>query len=258
MEQDVSERGVPTDEGWLRGRRVWTVTAGVDVVSGLAAGFLDHGARVAQLSDDADTLAAAPEGVVRVSGTFDSQPAADAGVAALAEAAGPPDLVVIGMLPRAAMRLAPLSALSEGEWRLGACDGLRALAYVLRALGPRIKDRGVAVVVVGPSLSLVGCPQLVALTTLLEGQRGMVKSVARQWGGADVTLNWIAAAPRALSPLFDAAPLAAKPDAVSVALGRPLDPRREIAPVIGFLGSPAGRAITGASLTLDGGEWMVP
>ena len=43
-----------------------------------------------------------------------------------------------------------------------------------------------------------------------------------------------------------------------MALGRPLDPRREIAPIVGFLASPAGRAITGASLTLDGGEWMVP
>jgi NAD(P)-dependent dehydrogenase (short-subunit alcohol dehydrogenase family) len=98
----------------------------------------------------------------------------------------------------------------------------------------------------------------VALTTLLEGQRGLMKSVARQWGAEGVSLNWIAVAPRALSARFDDAPLAAKPDEVSVALGRPLDLRAEVAPVIGFLASPAGRAITGATLTLDGGEWMVP
>ena len=249
---------VPADEAWLRDRQVWAITGGVDGMSGLAAGFLDCGAQVAQLGDDAETLAAAPDGVTRISGTFDTQAAADAGVAALAEAVGAPDLVVVSLLPRAAMRIAPLSALSEDEWRLGACDGLRTLVYLLRALSPRIKGRGVAVVLVGPSLSLVGCPEMVALTTLLEGQRGMVKSIARQWGGSGVTLNWVAVAPRALSPLFDAAPLAAKPDAVSVALGRPLDPRREIAPIIGFLGSGAGRAITGACLTLDGGEWMVP
>ena len=29
-------------------------------------------------------------------------------------------------------------------------------------------------------------------------------------------------------------------------------------PVIQVLGSEAGRAITGATLVLDGGEWMVP
>ena len=90
-------------------------------------------------------------------------------------------------------------------------DGLRAVMYLLRALGPVMKPRGGAIVVVGPSLSLVGCPQLVALSTLLEGQRGMVKSVARQWGSTGVTLNWLAVAPSALSPLFDTAPLAAKP-----------------------------------------------
>src|SRR2546430_9136161 len=38
-----------------------------------------------------------------------------------------------------------------------------------------------------------------------------------------VTVNWIAAAPRSLSPLFDALPLPVKPDPVPVALGRPLD-----------------------------------
>ena len=49
-----------------------------------------------------------------------------------------------------------------------------------------------------------------------------------------------------------------KPDAVMVALGRPLDLVTEIAPVIEFFGSPAGRVMTGATVMLDGGEWMVP
>ena len=31
-----------------------------------------------------------------------------------------------------------------------------------------------------------------------------------------------------------------------------------IVPVIEFLGSAAGRVMTGATLMLDGGEWMVP
>jgi len=49
-----------------------------------------------------------------------------------------------------------------------------------------------------------------------------------------------------------------KPDAVMVALGRPLALGAEIAPFIEFLGSPEGRVMTGATLMLDGGEWMVP
>jgi 3-oxoacyl-[acyl-carrier protein] reductase len=252
----MSASGLPADGGWLRDRRVWVLSSGHDILSGLAAGLADNGARVGLASDDSATLA--PDGATRTSGAFDSQAAADDSVRRLAEAAGEPDLVVLSVLPDDAMRLAPLADFDGAQWQAGACDGLRNTLYLLRALGPHIKERGVAVVMVGPSLSLVGCPNLVALTTLLEGQRGLMKSVARQWGASGVSLNWIAAAPRALSPVFDAAPLAAKPDAVSVALGRPLDPRRDIAPIVGFLGSPAGRAITGMTLTLDGGEWMVP
>ena len=43
-----------------------------------------------------------------------------------------------------------------------------------------------------------------------------------------------------------------------VALGRPLNLASEIAPVLEFLGGAAGRVMTGATLMLDGGEWMVP
>ncbi len=230
--------GASTDGGWLPGRRVWALGIGLDVLSGLVAGLRDHGADVADLSNDVEIL----------SGAIDE----------LAQAGGPPDLIVVSVLPKRSVRLGAMSDLAPPDWTAIACEPLRSLMNLLRSIGPHIKGRGAAVVLVGPSLSLVGCPQLVALTTLLEGQRGLMKSVARQWGAEGVSLNWVAVAPRALSPLFDDAPLAAKPDAVSVALGRPLDPRTEIAPIIGFLGSPAGRAMTGATLTLDGGEWMVP
>jgi len=228
----------PTDCGWLAGRQVWALSIGLDVLSDMATGLRDHGAVVTQVCGDAEIP--------------------DAAITELATTAGPPDLVLISVLPKDAVRLADLTDLAPADWTAMACEPLRSLVRLLQVLGPHIKGRGAAVALVGPSLSLVGCPRLVALTTLLEGQRGLVKSVARQWGDQGVSLNWIAVAPRALSPVFDDAPLAAKPDAVSVALRRPLDPRAEIAPIIGFLGSPPGRAITGATLTLDGGEWMVP
>jgi NAD(P)-dependent dehydrogenase (short-subunit alcohol dehydrogenase family) len=109
-----------------------------------------------------------------------------------------------------------------------------------------------------PSLSLTGCAGLVALTTALEGQRGLMKSVARQWGSTGVTLNWVAVTPASLSPVFARAPLAMKADAVPVALGRALDLASEVVPVISFLASAAGRKMTGATLCLDGGEWMLP
>jgi NAD(P)-dependent dehydrogenase (short-subunit alcohol dehydrogenase family) len=131
---------------------------------------------------------------------------------------------------------------------------MKCVLHVLQASHTHLSARGGSVVIVGPSLSLAGAAQLVPLSAAVEGQRGLVKSTARQWGRSGVTVNWIAAAPRALSPRFDDLPLPSRPDPVPVAFGRALDLASEIAPVIEFLGSGAGRAMTGATLLLDGGE----
>ena len=77
-------------------------------------------------------------------------------------------------------------------------------------------------------------------------------------GPRGLTVNWMAAAPRALSPLFETLPLPVKPDAVMVALGPRPGARRGLAGVIDFLGSPAGRARHRRDAVADGGEWMVP
>lgn len=169
-----------------------------------------------------------------------------------------PDLAVFCLVPDAALTRQPVAEQSYETWKDAAQDGLLETIRLFQDLEPHLVDRGAAVAMIGPSLSLVGCPELVSLTTLLEGQRGFVKSMARQWGARQIAVNWIAAAPRVLSTAFADAPLAAKPDAVSVALDGPLDLQHDIAPTLAFLATPAGRKLTGMTLTLDGGEWMTP
>lgn len=221
---------------------VLAVTVGYDLSAGAVEGLADLGATIARLGTGLDTT---------------SRASVAAGVAAAIASNGVPDLVILNVIPLDAMGAASIDTMSERQWRAASMEGLRTTVRLLQALGPHLKPQGASIVFVAPSLSLVGTPGMIALTTLLEGQRGLIKSVARQWGASGVTLNWIAAAPRALAP-FEGVRLAAKPDAVSVALGRAPDPRAEIAPVLSFLASKAGRAITGATLMLDGGEWMVP
>jgi 3-oxoacyl-[acyl-carrier protein] reductase len=156
------------------------------------------------------------------------------------------------------VQLTELAELPEAAWYESVRETLRTTLHVLQAIAPVLRERGGSVTFLAPSLSLTGCPGLVALTTALEGQRGLMKSVARQWGATGATLNWVAVAPATLWPAFAQAPLAIKADAVPVALGRALDLGEEVAPVIAFLASAAGRKITGATLCLDGGEWMLP
>ena len=240
-------------------RAIVVLTSGVDIGSPIAAALAARGARVACLSDACD---ASPidgdERITRIATSFASRAELEKAFAAAVEAVGVPGLVVVSAMPLAALAAADIVTLSDDRWRASCGAAMKSVLYALQASHTHLSARGGSVVVIGPSLSLAGAPQLVPLSTAIEGQRGLVKSTARQWGRLGLTVNWIAAAPRGLSSLFDALPLPVKPDPVPVALGRPLDLASEIVPVLEFLGSAAGRAMTGATLVLDGGEWMVP
>ncbi len=249
---------VAADRNCLKDKRVLLVIAGVDVGRAIVAGFQDCGARIAVLTDNRELLTGLPATVTSIEVQFGSreqvEEAFESGIANL----GVPDLVVLSALPLCAVRVKALVDQTDAEWLGGPREAIRTTLYCLQAAGKYLKIGGGAVAIIGPSLALAGCSGLVGLTAALEGQRGLMKSVARQWGAAGVSLNWVACAPKTLSSIFDAAPLAAKADAVPVALGQALDMRTQVVPVLGFLASPAGRVITGSTLTLDGGEWMLP
>ena len=238
---------------------VYVLTHGLDIGSPIAAGLAARGARVAGLSDGAEPPAVDVDpAVTRVEASCASRADLERSFAQAVQRVGAPTQVVVSAIPRVALQAQDIVALSDDDWRAACGAAMKSVLYALQASCTAMAGQGGSVVVIGPSLSLAGAGQLVALSTAVEGQRGLVKSTARQWGQRGITVNWIAAAPRGLSPLFDKLPLPVKPDAVMVALGRPLDLATEIAPVIEFLGSSAGRVMTGATLVLDGGEWMVP
>jgi 3-oxoacyl-[acyl-carrier protein] reductase len=240
-------------------RAIVVLTSGVDIGSPIAMALATRGARVAWLSDAADAPTVDVDvRVTRIAASFTSRAELEKAFAAAVEAVGVPSLVVVSAMPLVALEAADIVALSDVRWRASCGAAMKSVLHALQASHTHLSARGGSIVVFGPSLSLAGAPQLVPLSTAIEGQRGLVKSTARQWGKLGLTVNWIAAAPRGLSPLFDALPLPVKPDPVPVALGRPLDLVSEIVPVLEFLGSAAGRGMTGATLVLDGGEWMLP
>jgi 3-oxoacyl-[acyl-carrier protein] reductase len=236
-------------------RTVFVVNAGVDAGSALSRGLLSRGHRVALIADgDCEP----PPGAETVNCDFGSRAALEQAFMEAAARCGPPAQVVASVLPLAAVQACATHEMSLLHWHAACRDAIKGLLYTLQAAFLHLGERGGSVVAVGPALSLPGAERLLALSAAAEGQRGLVKSTARQWGRRGLTVNWVAAAPRALSPLFDALPLPVKPDAVMVARGRGPSLDDGLAGVIDFLGSPAGRALTGVTLMADGGEWMVP
>jgi len=255
----MTEQGPVPGDSSLDGRAVFVVTAGVDIGSTIAAALSARGVKAAWLTDSTEPPATPlPSTVARVTASFASRQGLEEAFNEATALIGPVNQVVLSVMPLVALESQDIVSISDQRWSAACRATMKSTLYCLQAGHAHMGRRGGSIVVIGPSLSLAGAAGLIPLTTAAEGQRGLTKSSARQWGRLGLTVNWIAAAPRALSPLFAQASLPVKPDPVPIAFGRPVDLQSEIVPVIEFLGTKAGRAMTGATLVLDGGEWMVP
>lgn len=176
----------------------------------------------------------------------------------LLRASGAPSQLVVHALPAAALAGLPVADQDEHTWH-AACGAVALqVMHLLQALAPELIAQRASIVFVGPSLALVGAERLAALVTLLESLRGLMKSLARQWGAQGVTCNWIALEARELWPGFSGFKLPCRLEALPVALGRRPDAGADLAGVLEFLAGTAGRNVTGATLCLDGGEWLTP
>ena len=231
------------DAALLAGRRAIIATAGASLGPALASGLRRHGARV-----------------IEIDAAFGSRAVADAALADAVRELGGADLVVHACAEPAALTSRPLATLTAEDWSAAAHRGMLASLYCLQGAHARLRDSGGVVVTVGPSASLVGAPGLVALMTLAEGQRTLIKSAARQWGRHGMRLNWVGVAGRHYAPTLAQAAWPQTPELgpPPPALGRVPEPPADVADVIAWLGSDGARGVTGASFNLDGGDWMVP
>ena len=137
----------------------------------------------------------------------------------------------------------------DAVWEATMCSTL----YCLQAVHGQMAGRGGAIVVTVPTLALTGLAGLAPYAAASEGQRVLAKSAARQWGPDGITVNCLAVAPSLV--LADAGPGASLSPP---ALGTSGDVEADLGPVVVFLAGPGGRFVTGATLSVDGGTWMVP
>jgi NAD(P)-dependent dehydrogenase (short-subunit alcohol dehydrogenase family) len=224
---------------------VYVAVSGLSLGDEIARGLEAQGARVVLITD-------------REAGNFQSREAVSAAFAKAQAQAGTPDLVVHAAAPAALRQPAALARMDLSEFH-AADAALRATLYTFQAAHGQMAQGGGAIVVVGPSLSLVGARLLVPLCTATEGQRSLVKSAARQWGRLGITVNWVGTANAIYADeLAGQGPEVPELGPPPCALGSAPALASGVAPVLAFLGSRAGRNVTGASINLDGGDWMTP
>jgi NAD(P)-dependent dehydrogenase (short-subunit alcohol dehydrogenase family) len=157
---------------------------------------------------------------------------------------GDADVLVLAAIDDDLLVSRPFVDVRPDEWDRLWERSMRAMVGSLQAVFPGMRDRGWGrVIAVTPTASMSGVAGLAPLCAVVEAQRVLAKSTARQWGAHGITVNCVAPG----SP--GSAGALAPP-----ALRGPVDLRG----VLRFVASAASAALTGATLCVDGGVWMAP
>ena len=227
----------------LNATRVLVVIPGCPGLRGLADAMRDQGAACQVLDTDQD---------------FTDLAAIEAAVARAKLALGGIDTVVLAVGNAQSREAQPMVALSPEQWSSALLAPLRTSRHCLQAVWRALTPGTASVVLIGPNFSLTGAGGFAALSALSEAQRAMMKSAARQWGGQGIRLNWLGLDPTVFAgQLLGAAfPLSPEMGPPPPALGYVPGIETGVAQTIAMLIS--ARAVTGASIPVDGGVWMVP
>ncbi len=145
----------------------------------------------------------------------------------------------------------PVVELDEVDWELRGEALLRAALHDCRRAYAALRGRGGRIVLVTPTIAIVGADGFAPAAMAFEGMRTLAKTAARQWGHLGITANCVA-------PSLDAFGIAHDVDGPVVpALGR-VPTMTDVARVVASLLGDAGAAVTGTTVIVDGGVVMAP
>jgi NAD(P)-dependent dehydrogenase (short-subunit alcohol dehydrogenase family) len=145
----------------------------------------------------------------------------------------------------------PVVELDEAAWDARGEALLRRALHDCRLAHAGMRERGGRIILITPTVALVGAAGLAPFAMAAEGMRTLAKAAARQWGVLGITANCVAPSLDVFGTRHDA------DGSVAAALGRTptLD---DLVTVVASLLGDAGALITGTTITLDGGVVMAP
>jgi NAD(P)-dependent dehydrogenase (short-subunit alcohol dehydrogenase family) len=165
-----------------------------------------------------------------------------------------------------------LAGLSAEQWRERVELPLQRTVACFQGAHRHLAPGGGSLVVLVPTLALVGAAGYTPWATVAEGQRSMAKSAARVWGRQRITVNCVAV-PGALlvSSVTGREPVEVAgdgPDGPGPDIDRPGQPPAAldddpqlagaVAAVVSSVVSAGWAGVTGATIAVDGGVWMTP
>jgi 3-oxoacyl-[acyl-carrier protein] reductase len=133
-----------------------------------------------------------------------------------------------------------------------------ASIWCAQAASPHLAaSDGGRLILVSSAAGIEGSASLPLYAAVKAAQRGLAKSLAREWGERGVTVNCIApiAVTGALADAFDKNPALRGRLEARTPLRRLGDPERDVGSVVAFLASDAAGYITGQTIVCDGGSF---
>jgi NAD(P)-dependent dehydrogenase (short-subunit alcohol dehydrogenase family) len=189
---------------------------------------------------------------------------ADEVAGVLSAAAGeraPVQAVVLASAGVSATDHGELAGLDPTQWRQRVELPLQRTVACFQGAHRRLAPAGGCLVVLVPTLALVGASGYSPWATVAEGQRSLAKSAARAWGGEGITVNCVAV-PATLLQSPTGAPSGAgdpdRPGQPPPALTERPDLGGSVATLVAALVSGPWRGVTGATIAVDAGVWMTP
>ena len=141
-------------------------------------------------------------------------------------------------------------------WREMMDTGVRASFYCAQAAFAQLRERAGTLILITSAAGVEGSPYIPAYGVVKAAQRGLAKSLAREWGPLGIRVNcigpvaWTPAMERSAegSPVFLEGRLLDR-----TPLRRIGEPEADIGPVAVFLASDMSRYVTGQTIIADGG-----
>ncbi len=132
--------------------------------------------------------------------------------------------------------------------------GMQGMLWTLQVAIPHLRASAGNVVVLMPTTGMTGGAHYAPAAATFEGQRILMKAAARQLGPEGIRVNAIAVSAELV---LDDAEAADVHYLAPPAVAGPQSPD-DVADIIGFIVSPAGRHLSGQTITIDGGRWLAP